>query len=89
MHIDRSVLVLGGAGLVGAQVVREIARELEPERIIVASSNPGDVVADFFCGSGTTLVVARRMGRRILGCDVNEQAVAITRARLGAITASA
>jgi len=43
MHIDRSVLVLGGAGLVGAQVVREIARELEPERIIVASLFRGEV----------------------------------------------
>ncbi len=43
MQLDRSVLVLGGAGLVGAQVVREIARELEPERIIVASLYRGDV----------------------------------------------
>ena len=43
MHMDRSVLVLGGAGLVGAQVVREIARESEPERIIVASLFRGEV----------------------------------------------
>jgi hypothetical protein len=40
---DRTVLVLGGAGMVGAQVVREIARELEPERIIVASLFRGEV----------------------------------------------
>jgi site-specific DNA-methyltransferase (adenine-specific) len=52
------------------------------ERIILASSNPGDVVADFFCGSGTTLVVAQRLGRHYLGCDISEQAVAIARQRL-------
>lgn len=52
------------------------------ERIILASSNPGDVVADFFCGSGTTLVVAQRLGRHYLGCDINEQAVAIAQERL-------
>jgi len=58
------------------------------ERIIRASSNEGDLVADFFCGSGTTLVAAKRLGRRYLGCDVNERAVAIARnrlARLGAV----
>jgi len=57
------------------------------ERIIRASSNEGDLVADFFCGSGTTLAAAKGLGRRYLGCDVNERAVAIARnrvARLGA-----
>ncbi len=34
------------------------------KRIILASSNPGDIVADFFCGSGTTLAVAEKLGRR-------------------------
>jgi hypothetical protein len=43
MRADRCILVLGGAGLVGAQVVREIAREMEPERIIVASLFRGEV----------------------------------------------
>ena len=43
MKADHSVLVLGGVGLVGAQVVREIARELEPERLIVASLFRGEV----------------------------------------------
>ena len=43
MNADRCILVLGGSGLVGAQVVREIARELEPERIIVASLFRGEV----------------------------------------------
>ena len=43
MNSDRTILVLGGAGLVGAQIVREIARELEPERIVVASLYRGEV----------------------------------------------
>ncbi|MFO7663552.1 MAG: hypothetical protein R6X18_13295 [Chloroflexota bacterium] len=43
MRSDRCILVLGGAGLVGAQIVREIAREMEPERIVVASLYRGEV----------------------------------------------
>ena len=52
------------------------------ERIILASSNEGDLVADFFCGSGTTLAVAKRLERRWLGCDINPEAVAIAEKRL-------
>ena len=52
------------------------------ERIIRASSNPGDLVADFFCGSGTTGVVAKRLGRRYLLVDNNPDAVRITNERL-------
>jgi len=54
------------------------------ERVIGASSDPGDVVADPFCGSGTTLAVAERLGRRWLGCDVSGEAVATARARVAA-----
>ncbi len=43
MKPDRCILVLGGAGMVGAQIVREIAREMEPDRIIVASLFRGEV----------------------------------------------
>ncbi len=39
------------------------------ERIILASSNEGDWVGDFFCGAGTTAVVASRLGRRWIACD--------------------
>ena len=38
-------------------------------RVILASSNPGELVADFFCGSGTTAVVASRQGRRFIASD--------------------
>lgn len=54
------------------------------ERIILASSNPGDTVADFFCGSGTTLAVASRLGRKFLACDDTFRAIHTTRRRLAA-----
>ena len=53
------------------------------ERIVAASSRRGDLVADFFCGSGTTGVAAQRLGRRYLLVDENPDAIAITRRRLG------
>jgi len=56
------------------------------ERVVRASSNPGDIVADFFCGSGTTLVAAKRLGRHFLGCDASARAVAIARRRLSHTT---
>ncbi|OGO30234.1 MAG: hypothetical protein A2136_07795 [Chloroflexi bacterium RBG_16_54_11] len=52
------------------------------ERIILASSNPGDLVGDFFCGSGTTAVVTARLGRRFIAGDVSFRAFHTTRARL-------
>lgn len=51
------------------------------ERIIKASSSEGDIVADFFCGSGTTPAVARRLGRRWIACDANPAAVEIAQRR--------
>ena len=45
------------------------------ERIILASSNRGDLIADFFCGSGTTLVAAEKLDRRWIGCDVGTLAI--------------
>ncbi len=53
-------------------------------RIILAASAPGDLVADFFCGSGTTPAVAQALGRRWLAVDASAEAIAITRARLAA-----
>lgn len=51
-------------------------------RVIEAASNPGDLVADFFCGSGTTLAVAEKLGRRWIGCDLGRWGVHTTRKRL-------
>ncbi len=52
------------------------------ERIILASSNEGDLVADFFCGSGTTLAVAEKLGRKWIGSDLGRFAVHTTRKRM-------
>jgi len=52
------------------------------ERIILASSNKDDIVADFFCGSGTTALVAAKHGRKFITCDATERAVNTARARL-------
>lgn len=52
------------------------------ERIVRASSRPGDVVLDCFAGSGTTAVVAQQLGRRWIACDINPCAIQITARRL-------
>lgn len=52
------------------------------ERILSASSRPGDLVADFFCGSGTTLAVSEKLGRRWIGCDLGRWGIHVTRKRL-------
>jgi len=52
------------------------------ERIIKASSNEGDIVADFFCGGGTTLAVALKLKRRFIGCDSSRVAISVTTDRL-------
>ncbi|MFZ6036881.1 MAG: site-specific DNA-methyltransferase [Bacteroidota bacterium] len=52
------------------------------QRIIRASSNEGDLVADFFCGSGTTCAVAEKLGRRWIGVDLGRYAIHTTRKRL-------
>jgi hypothetical protein len=54
-------------------------------RIVRASSNPGDIVLDGFVGSGTTSVVAEKLGRRWIACDASPIAVHTTRRRLLAL----
>jgi SAM-dependent methyltransferase len=56
------------------------------ERILLASSEPGDIVLDCFIGSGTTAAVAQKLGRRWIGCDINRGAIQVTAKRLAAIT---
>jgi hypothetical protein len=48
----------------------------------MASSNPGELIADFFCGSGTTLAVAEKLGRKWIGGDLGRFAVHTSRKRL-------
>ncbi|HUY34481.1 MAG TPA: site-specific DNA-methyltransferase [Pirellulales bacterium] len=52
------------------------------ERVMTASSKPSSLVADFFCGSGTTLAVAEKLGRRWIGCDMSRWGMHVTRKRL-------
>jgi DNA modification methylase len=56
-------------------------------RIVRVSSNPGDVVLDPFAGSGTTLAVAKKLGRQWLGCELSAEYVRAATERLDAIQA--
>ncbi|MBT3966077.1 MAG: site-specific DNA-methyltransferase [Gammaproteobacteria bacterium] len=52
------------------------------ERIIKASSNEGDLIADFFCGSGTTVAVAEKLGRKWIATDLGKFGIHTTRKRM-------
>jgi site-specific DNA-methyltransferase (adenine-specific) len=52
------------------------------ERIVQASSNPGDVVLDPFCGCGTTVAAAEKLGRRWIGIDITHLSIALQKYRL-------
>jgi DNA modification methylase len=52
------------------------------ERIIKSSTNENDLIADFFCGSGTTLAVAEKLNRKWIGCDLGKFAIHTSRKRL-------
>ncbi|UCG34322.1 MAG: site-specific DNA-methyltransferase, partial [Phycisphaerales bacterium] len=54
-------------------------------RLLLAFTNPDDLVVDPFCGSGTTLVAAEQLDRRALGCDIISEAVHLTNRRLGTL----
>ncbi len=74
------------------QIIAPVARERtgyptqKPEalleRIVMATTNPGDLVIDPYCGSGTTLAVCERLGRSAIGIDRNEQAIEVCRRRI-------
>ena len=54
-------------------------------RIINISSNKDDIVLDLFCGSGTSMVVAKELGRKYIGCDISERAIEISEKRLNEV----
>lgn len=72
--------------IIGANPERVDYPTQKPEellsRIIEGSSTSGALVADLFCGSGTTLAVAEKLGRRWIGCDLGRWGVHVTRKRL-------
>ena len=53
-----------------------------PLQLIEAYTEAGEIVVDFFCGGGTTLVAAKRLGRRWMGFDISEDSVALSKQRL-------
>jgi DNA modification methylase len=57
-------------------------------RVILAASNPGDLVMDVFAGSGTTLAVAEKLGRKWIGCDIGKLSIYTIQKRLLEIEAS-
>jgi adenine specific DNA methylase Mod len=52
------------------------------DRIIKLGSNEGDLIADFFCGSGTSLLVAEKLKRKWIGCDISEYSIYLTKKRI-------
>jgi site-specific DNA-methyltransferase (adenine-specific) len=52
----------------------------------LASSNENDVVADYYLGSGTTAEVCKELNRNFIGCDINPNAIELTKSRLNAGT---
>ncbi len=78
---------IAGMGVVSSEFIGYPTQKPEAllERIIKASSNEGDLVADFFCGSGTTAAVAEKLGRKWITCDLGRFAIHTTRKRLIAV----
>lgn len=73
-----------GMGIVSSEFIGYPTQKPEKllERVIEASSNPGDLVFDCFMGSGTTQAVAMKLGRRFIGADINLGAIQTTTKRL-------
>ena len=57
-----------------------LPRLIEMKRVL--KQNEGDVVADYYSGSGTTAKVCQELNRKFIGCDINPKAIEITKARL-------
>ena len=79
LWIDISTLKGSAAEIVGYPTQKP---EALLERIIKASSSENDVIADFFCGSGTTLAVAEKLNRKWIGSDLGKFAIHTTRKRM-------
>jgi len=77
--VDIDPLNSGSAEILGYPTQKPVALL---ERIIQASSNPGDVVLDPFCGCGTTIDAAEKLGRKWIGIDVTQLATSLIKSRL-------
>ncbi len=76
---DISTLKGGAVELVGYPTQKP---EALLERVINASTNSGDLIADFFAGSGTTLATSEKLGRKWIGCDLGRFGIHTTRKRM-------
>ncbi len=78
---------IAGMGIVSSEYLGYATQKPEAllERIIKASSNEGDLIADFFCGSGTTAAVAEKLGRKWIAADLGRFAIHTARKRLIAV----
>ena len=84
--IPESWWIFPAGGQIGNQLVGYPTQKPLPllERIISASSNEGDLILDPFCGSGTTLVAAKRLRRDYIGIDSSQRAIDVATKRLQA-----
>ncbi len=78
--------VWADVSVIGAQSSERVAYDTQKpevflERILKASSNPNDLVADFFCGSGTTAAVAEKLSRRWITSDLGKASIQVARNR--------
>jgi adenine-specific DNA-methyltransferase len=84
--IDNRILKINVKPVINVSAERLDFDTQKPEGLlqilIMATTEPGDIVADFFCGSGTTGVVAEKLGRRWIMCDLSKYAIHLTRKRL-------
>lgn len=82
--VDNIWTDIPGMGIVSSEFLDYPTQKPEAllERIIKASSNEGDMIADFFCGSGTTLAVAEKLNRKWIGSDLGKFAIHTTRKRM-------
>ena len=82
--VDNIWTDIPGMGIVSSEFIGYATQKPEKllERIIKASSNEGDLVCDFFGGSGTTAAVAERLGRRWITTDIGKPATLVMRKRL-------
>jgi site-specific DNA-methyltransferase (adenine-specific) len=82
--IPKGTVIKGISSVIRSKKGKYSTRKPEEllELLINSFSNPGDIVLDLFCGSGTACVAAKRLARNYIGCDTNPKAIKIARRRL-------
>jgi len=93
MRSDWTLAICAGGERLKAADGRKAHPTQKPEsllhRVLLATSNPGDVILDPFFGTGTTGAVARKLGRHFIGIDADEGYADIARRRIAAISPTA